>query len=531
DLIVHFAGYGFNKCVIGSTEIVDADTGDIVTVEELYTSRRNINTLSCDSDYKIVKRPVIDCVANGRKQVYKVKTRLGHEITVTDNHPFLTIDGWKELRELGIGHQIASPRSLLDLGHNSWPKHRLVVLAGVLSEGNTCHPSGFYYYSKDNIQVDDFISSVEQFENTHVTVRQRRGLYEVYAGTGQDARFKKGQIPWNKLEKESGQPVNGRSPRSGARLWLEDLGLIYKDATQKFIPPEVFTLDRKSLALFIGRLWAGDGFLISTGTNRVPFYATSSRKMASQVQHLLLRFGIVSRIIDKLFKYRDQVRPGYTIYLQGRESIERFIKSIGHHIMGRGEELTALRAYYESIGDDKLSRDVVPFAIKSIVQKEKARLGATWPQIEQKTGLSMREFVGAIHSRKQGFRRSTIRRMGDYFGSDELIKHATSDIYWDKIVSIEPMGVEQTYDLEIEGTHNFIANNLIVHNSHSTAYAVVSWQTAWLKAHYPVEFMAALLTSIMGNKDKVAQYINECRRMNVEILPPDVNESYRDFTV
>lgn len=67
--------------------------------------------------------------------------------------------------------------------------------------------------------------------------------------------------------------------------------------------------------------------------------------------------------------------------------------------------------------------------------------------------------------------------------------------------------------------------------SHSTAYAVVSWQTAWLKAHYPVEFMAALLTSIMGNKDKVAQYINECRRMGIEILPPDVNESFRDFTV
>ena len=80
--------------------------------------------------------------------------------------------------------------------------------------------------------------------------------------------------------------------------------------------------------------------------------------------------------------------------------------------------------------------------------------------------------------------------------------------------------------------------DLIVHfagygfnKSHSTAYAAISWQTAWLKANYPVEFMAALLTSIMGNKDKVAQYINECRRMGIEILPPDVNESYRDFTV
>ena len=66
--------------------------------------------------------------------------------------------------------------------------------------------------------------------------------------------------------------------------------------------------------------------------------------------------------------------------------------------------------------------------------------------------------------------------------------------------------------------------------SHSAAYAVISFQTSFLKAHYPVEFMAALLTSIMGNKDKVAQYINECRRVDIKILPPDVNESFRNFT-
>ncbi len=66
--------------------------------------------------------------------------------------------------------------------------------------------------------------------------------------------------------------------------------------------------------------------------------------------------------------------------------------------------------------------------------------------------------------------------------------------------------------------------------AHSTAYAVISYQTAYLKANYPVEFMAALLTSVMGNKDKVAQYVNECRRIKIEVLPPDVNESEGDFT-
>ncbi len=79
--------------------------------------------------------------------------------------------------------------------------------------------------------------------------------------------------------------------------------------------------------------------------------------------------------------------------------------------------------------------------------------------------------------------------------------------------------------------------DLIVHfagygfnKSHSTAYAVISYQTAYLKAHYPIEFMAALLTSVMGNKDKVVQYVNECRRKNIEISPPCVNESFTGFT-
>ena len=66
--------------------------------------------------------------------------------------------------------------------------------------------------------------------------------------------------------------------------------------------------------------------------------------------------------------------------------------------------------------------------------------------------------------------------------------------------------------------------------SHSAAYALVSYQTAYLKAHYPVEFMAALLTSEMGDTDKVIKNLAECREKNIEVLPPDINESSADFT-
>src|SRR5699024_12874653 len=66
--------------------------------------------------------------------------------------------------------------------------------------------------------------------------------------------------------------------------------------------------------------------------------------------------------------------------------------------------------------------------------------------------------------------------------------------------------------------------------AHSASYGLVSYWTAYLKANYPAEYMAALLTSVKDDKDKSAIYLNECRRMKIQVLPPDVNESASDCT-
>lgn len=73
--------------------------------------------------------------------------------------------------------------------------------------------------------------------------------------------------------------------------------------------------------------------------------------------------------------------------------------------------------------------------------------------------------------------------------------------------------------------------NYAFNKSHAAAYAVVSYQTAYLKAYYPLEFMAALMTSVIDNPGKVAEYIYNCRQMDIKILPPDINEGEADFTV
>ena len=67
--------------------------------------------------------------------------------------------------------------------------------------------------------------------------------------------------------------------------------------------------------------------------------------------------------------------------------------------------------------------------------------------------------------------------------------------------------------------------------SHAACYAVVAYRTAYLKAYYPAEFMAAMLNSFLGNLDKIPIYINECKKLNINILKPDINKSSTNFTV
>ncbi len=90
---------------------------------------------------------------------------------------------------------------------------------------------------------------------------------------------------------------------------------------------------------------------------------------------------------------------------------------------------------------------------------------------------------------------------------------------------IDPKKAEAIFDLMAKfAEYGF-------NKSHSAAYALVAYQTAYLKAHYPVEFMAALLTEDMGNTDKVIKNISDCREMGIEVLPPDINASFLSFRV
>ncbi len=140
-----------------------------------------------------------------------------------------------------------------------------------------------------------------------------------------------------------------------------------------------------------------------------------------------------------------------------------------------------------------------------------------------------------------------VRELAGYsYGRSDLVRRAMSKKKADVMAKERKNFV---YGNEEEGVKGCIANGIpeetgnkifdemtdfakyAFNKAHAACYAVVSYRTAWLKYYYPVEFMAALMTSVMDNPGKVTEYIYSCRQMGIEILPPDVNEGEMGFSV
>jgi error-prone DNA polymerase len=497
EQLMAFADYGFPECVVGETRILDASTGRWIAIEDLVHGREHIReTYACTPDFKLKRRRVIKATPSGKRPVLRVKTALGRTIIATPEHPLLTFSGWKPVGALKMGDSLAAARALPDCGKRRWPRHKIVVLADLIAEGNLCHPTTFYFYTQNKLHRDEFIAAVERFPNTQSVTAVHHNCFSVHVRR------------------------KDRSKLAGAVKWAQELGLRNLDAHQKKLPPEVFELASQDLALLLARLWEGDGHISCA---RHFSYDTASPQLAQEIQHLLLRFGIIARVYERTRPYRDRTFTGYTVTITGAEGLIKFYRRIGRRFLDPTKRAAA-RDIALHPSDARMSRDIIPVDVRSLLRTERERLQLTWIEIEKRSGVSVREIQSRGIS-KLGFRRWVIGRVGRAIKSDALCRLGDSDVYWDRIISIEPYGVRETYDLHIDRDHNFLANDLVVHNSHSASFALLVYASTYLKAHEHAVFTCAMLNNWPLGFYHPSTLIKDAERHGVTILPPDVTRS------
>jgi replicative DNA helicase len=226
---------------------------------------------------------------------------------------------------------------------------------------------------------------------------------------------------------------------------------------EKFIPPAVFGLDDDRLRTFLSHLWSTDGSVTISGSGAVRiYYATTSRRLAGDVQMLLLRLGIAARLRSVP---QGRHRMGFTVDVSGVVDQRTFLASVGVHGQ-RG--LIARQAVERLAGvSSNPNVDTIPLEVWGHVKGAAAALGMTERALQAAAGSA---YCGSTFYRHAPSR-PRLAGLASIVEAPGLHDIATSDVLWDTITRIDPLGPAPVYDATVLDTHNFIADGIVTHNS------------------------------------------------------------------
>ena len=422
-------------CLTGDTLIIDADTGKRIPIKELVG--KTFNTLALDSDLKIRKFRVTKVFPSGRKKIYLLKTRSGREIKASANHPFLKLSGWVRLDELKVGDWIAVPRRYdLEIREDSLKEEEIILLAHLIGDGCVLPKQPIHYTSADLENINVVKEVAERLYGIKGKIVKQENWYHLYLPS-----------PY-RLTHGKKHPIT---------LLYERLDLKRVRAYEKELPEKLFECDNEKLKLFVKHLWATDGNISISKGNVSIYYSSTSKILIHQLQHLLLRLGILSKIaISK----KENFRPTYQLHITDRNNQLKFLKEIGcfgsrGKIIPEAIRILSNRKYNPN-------RDIIPKEVWTLyVKRSKERYGISWRELSKRINTS---YCGSTLF-KHGVSRERLLRIFKAIPDEILFNLATSDILWDEVVEIKELGEEEVYDMTVPEVHNFVANDIIVHNS------------------------------------------------------------------
>jgi len=430
-------------CLSGETLIFLPNLGTYKPIEQL-VGQSGFSVLGLNTETWLLEPCLVSrAFSTGRKAVFRLTTRLGRTVRATANHKFLTLQGWKRLDELSPETRLALPRRLSSPLSSSMSDAELGLLGHLIGDGCTLPRHTIQYTTNDlslaemvvNLALDIFGDAVAP------RIKRERSWYQVYL----PAKFKL---------------THGK--RNPIAVWLDEMKVFGFRSYEKQVPEKVFAQSVEGIACFLRHLWATDGCIhLSEGRKcySAVYFASSSPRLAYDVQSLLLRLGINARLARKAQagKGRDQ----YHVEISGKEDVETFLRLVGP--LGQNKRIhSAAISNYITERRANTNRDIIPRDVWELLAK---------PAMQAK-GLSTRQMQAQLGNAycgttlyKQNISRERAARLAQAVSSEELRRLAQSDVYWDEVISIEADGEAEVYDLTVPVTHNFVANDILVHNS------------------------------------------------------------------
>ena len=436
NLIILAARPGMGKCLPGSALVYDPTTGARRTIEsvvEAVESGREAWVAAIGRDMKLRPARVSASHRNGSKRVWRMRTRLGRCVEATDNHPFLTIDGWTELGDLAAGDRVAVPRSLPRSSETrDMPDHEVVMLAALIADGSLTKNSPRYCHGPDTgTELYRHVAAAAASFGTRLS-DDGSGTATISGGRGA-----------------------GSNP---VRELCEQHEIWGKHSWNKFVPDAIYGLGDEQIARFLSVLYACDGHIYAGQAYNQIGYTTISERLARDVQHLLLRLGIVATIrVLKRTVYEGTDRRALEVRITGREGLIAFC----HRVGALGKERQASAVLQHVAGTCQTTNvDTLPVKMWARV---KTSLGdQPWRVLSEATGRPPNH---NWHVGKRGLSRGLLTEIAAGLDDPALAELAHSDVWWDEVVAIEPAGEGETFDLTVPDHHNFVADDVVVHNS------------------------------------------------------------------
>lgn len=435
NLIIVAARPSMGKCLSAQSLVHDPMSGArrrIADVVAAHERGEEVWVTAVGPDLGLRPARVSATFRNGRKPLFRVSTRLGRRVEATGNHPLLTIAGWKAVDQLGPGDRIAVPRCLPLRGRPAdIPDEELVLLAGLIADGSLAQSTPSFTAAGSAPVLPVMLSAGRRL-GARLSFSPKRGSSAI------DVRF---------CAPEPGKP-------NPVTELCRRHGLMGKRSEDKFVPDDVFRADEPSIIRFLSILYACDGHIYSGERFTQIGYSTISERLARDVQHLLLRLGIVAAIRELR---EGTAKRAYEVRITGQQGIGAFCELIP--VVGKtGKAQAALANLGNRIA--RTNVDTIPPAIWPAVTAAKG--ARPWGDVSEACGHPRNH---NWHVGTRGVSRAQLARLAEATGDEHLNELATSDLWWDEIVSIEPIGEEETYDLTVPLHHNFVADDVVVHNS------------------------------------------------------------------